>query len=244
MRRIKQCFCTAFPLFVIVLLSTCLFVWRWIKSFLESKVKKEKAEEVESLSISSAGDEVLAGLVSTVESEDKAMGAELEADDIKAALIADKDISAVLVPSVEPEDKVTGEEIEISAIEAAPIEDKDISAVLVPGVEPEDKVTGEEIETNAIKAAPIEDKDILARLVSTVESEDKTMEKTVEAQDDVVAQDVAEAYCAKCRQKRTIQGVREVTTKKGRSAIEGICSVCGTKVFRFTARGKETLSEK
>ena len=47
MRRIKQCFCTVFPLLFIILLSTCLVVWRFIKSFLESKVKKEETEEVE-----------------------------------------------------------------------------------------------------------------------------------------------------------------------------------------------------
>jgi hypothetical protein len=210
MRRIKQCFCIVFPLLIIVLLSTCLVVWRLIKSFLESKMKKGEAEEVESPSMSIAGDEVSTGLASTVESEDKATGAEIEGESTKIASVDNKDISVGLVPTVEQEDQVTGAEI----------------------------------ETNGTKAASVEDEDISAELVSTVEPEDKTMETTVEAEDDTVGHDVAEAYCVKCRQKRAIQGAREVTTKKGRSAIEGTCSVCGTKVFRFIARGKENLSEK
>ena len=46
----------------------------------------------------------------------------------------------------------------------------------------------------------------------------------------------AEAYCVKCREKREMQGVRRVVTKNGRNALEGMCPVCGTKLFRFIAR--------
>lgn len=46
---------------------------------------------------------------------------------------------------------------------------------------------------------------------------------------------LAEAYCVKCRQKRAMQNPRRVVTKKGRSALEGTCPVCGTKLFRFIA---------
>jgi hypothetical protein len=179
-----------------------------IKSFLESKVKKEEAEEVESPSI--AGDGVSAGLVS----------------------------------NIEPEDKTTGAEIETEGTKDVSVEDKDISAVLVPSVELEDKATSAEIEANGTRSASVEDKDASAGLVSNVEPEDKTMGTTVEAEDDIVVLAVTEAYCVKCRQKRAIQGAREVTTRKGRPAIEGTCSVCGTKVFRFIARGKEDLSGK
>ncbi len=46
----------------------------------------------------------------------------------------------------------------------------------------------------------------------------------------------AEAYCVKCREKREMQGVHRVVTKNGRNALEGMCPVCGTKLFRFIAR--------
>ncbi|MCH2321012.1 MAG: DUF5679 domain-containing protein [SAR202 cluster bacterium] len=42
-----------------------------------------------------------------------------------------------------------------------------------------------------------------------------------------------EAYCFKCRAKRTISGAKEVKLKNGRPATEGTCPNCGTKVFRI-----------
>jgi pimeloyl-ACP methyl ester carboxylesterase len=45
---------------------------------------------------------------------------------------------------------------------------------------------------------------------------------------------LVEAYCVKCRQKRTMQDAHKVTTKKGRNALEGLCPVCNTRLFRFT----------
>ncbi len=62
-----------------------------------------------------------------------------------------------------------------------------------------------------------------------------------EAEGSISASDAIEAYCVKCRQRRMIQGAKKVTTQKGRHAMEGICPVCGTKLFRFIAREKETL---
>lgn len=44
-----------------------------------------------------------------------------------------------------------------------------------------------------------------------------------------------EAYCVKCRKKRKMQRPRKIVTKKGRSAIEGECPICGTRLFRFVA---------
>src|SRR5436305_2239278 len=44
-----------------------------------------------------------------------------------------------------------------------------------------------------------------------------------------------EAYCVKCRKKRKMQQPKKIVTKKGRSAIEGLCPICGTKLFRFVA---------
>ncbi|HZU66849.1 MAG TPA: alpha/beta fold hydrolase [Ktedonobacteraceae bacterium] len=44
---------------------------------------------------------------------------------------------------------------------------------------------------------------------------------------------VVEAYCVKCKQKRTVQDAHEVTMKNGRTAIRGKCPVCGTGLFRI-----------
>jgi hypothetical protein len=42
-----------------------------------------------------------------------------------------------------------------------------------------------------------------------------------------------EAYCFKCRAKREIKDPKKVTLKNGKPATTGVCSVCGTKVFRI-----------
>jgi pimeloyl-ACP methyl ester carboxylesterase len=48
-------------------------------------------------------------------------------------------------------------------------------------------------------------------------------------------QEEIQAYCVRCRQKRAIENPRRIVTRKGRSAIEGTCPVCGTKLFRFVS---------
>ncbi len=42
-----------------------------------------------------------------------------------------------------------------------------------------------------------------------------------------------QAYCLKCRVKREMKNVRSVTMKNGRPATQGVCSVCGTKMYRI-----------
>ncbi len=42
-----------------------------------------------------------------------------------------------------------------------------------------------------------------------------------------------EAYCVKCKQKRTIDHPQAVFTSSGTPATEGVCSVCGTKLYRM-----------
>ena len=44
---------------------------------------------------------------------------------------------------------------------------------------------------------------------------------------------MATAYCMKCRQKREMKNPKVVTLKNGRPAVQGVCPVCGTKVFRI-----------
>lgn len=44
---------------------------------------------------------------------------------------------------------------------------------------------------------------------------------------------MASAYCMKCRKKVEIKNPRNVTLKNGRPAVKGVCSSCGTAVFRI-----------
>lgn len=44
---------------------------------------------------------------------------------------------------------------------------------------------------------------------------------------------MAQAYCVKCRAQRDIKNPQNVTLKNGRPATQGVCPVCGTKVFRI-----------
>ena len=56
------------------------------------------------------------------------------------------------------------------------------------------------------------------------------------SEEDTGMAEAIEAYCMKCRLKRVIHNAHKIVTKSGRSAIEGTCPVCGTKLFRFVAR--------
>ncbi|MEA3442686.1 MAG: DUF5679 domain-containing protein [Chloroflexota bacterium] len=44
---------------------------------------------------------------------------------------------------------------------------------------------------------------------------------------------MATAYCMKCRKKVEIKNSKQITLKNGRPAVQGVCPVCGTKVFRI-----------
>ncbi len=46
------------------------------------------------------------------------------------------------------------------------------------------------------------------------------------------------AYCMKCRAERTVNDAQIVTTKNGRTAAQGTCPVCGTKMFKFLPKPK------
>lgn len=45
-----------------------------------------------------------------------------------------------------------------------------------------------------------------------------------------------EAYCVKCRAKRSMKEGHEVAMKDGRSALTGSCVKCGTKMFKILAK--------
>ena len=42
-----------------------------------------------------------------------------------------------------------------------------------------------------------------------------------------------EAYRVKCRAKREMKDAKAITMKNGRPATQGVCPVCGTKIFRI-----------
>ncbi len=42
-----------------------------------------------------------------------------------------------------------------------------------------------------------------------------------------------QAYCMKCRKKREMKDTKAVKMKNGRPATKGVCSVCGTKMYRI-----------
>lgn len=44
---------------------------------------------------------------------------------------------------------------------------------------------------------------------------------------------MAEAYCVKCKAKREMKSAQAITMKNGKPALQGICPLCGTKVFRI-----------
>jgi hypothetical protein len=73
------------------------------------------------------------------------------------------------------------------------------------------------------------------------EPEAPTVATKGEPEGGALATDTIEAYCVKCRQRRVIEGAKKITTQRGRRAMEGTCPICGTKIFRFIAREKETL---
>ncbi len=53
---------------------------------------------------------------------------------------------------------------------------------------------------------------------------------------DYGSQPSLEAYCVKCKSRREIEEVKQVTLKNNRPAMQGICPVCGTKVFKIGFR--------
>jgi Zn finger protein HypA/HybF involved in hydrogenase expression len=42
-----------------------------------------------------------------------------------------------------------------------------------------------------------------------------------------------QGYCVKCRTKREIRNARAIVMKNKKPATQGVCPVCGTKMFRI-----------
>ena len=41
------------------------------------------------------------------------------------------------------------------------------------------------------------------------------------------------AYCVKCREKKQMKDVKNVTTKNNRKALKGKCVTCSTNMMKF-----------
>jgi len=41
------------------------------------------------------------------------------------------------------------------------------------------------------------------------------------------------AYCVKCKAKREMKDAKNIVMKNGKKATQGVCPVCGTKMFRI-----------
>jgi len=54
-----------------------------------------------------------------------------------------------------------------------------------------------------------------------------------------------QAYCVKCRDKREMKDARSITMKNGKPATQGVCPVCGTKMFRIGGKdnGKNYIGQ-
>jgi hypothetical protein len=44
---------------------------------------------------------------------------------------------------------------------------------------------------------------------------------------------MAQAYCVKDKQKVEVQSPQQITMKNGKPALQGICPICGGKVFKI-----------
>lgn len=46
------------------------------------------------------------------------------------------------------------------------------------------------------------------------------------------------AYCVKCKTTREMKDPHEITMKNGKPAMQGVCTVCGTKLTRILSTKK------
>jgi hypothetical protein len=55
---------------------------------------------------------------------------------------------------------------------------------------------------------------------------------------------MVEAWCMKCKSKREMNNAKKVTMKNGRPAMSGVCSECGTKMFKIGDGSPSKSSKK
>jgi hypothetical protein len=50
-----------------------------------------------------------------------------------------------------------------------------------------------------------------------------------------------QGYCVKCHTKRELKNAKSVTMKNGKLATQGVCPVCGTKMYRIGDSGDRVI---
>jgi hypothetical protein len=50
-----------------------------------------------------------------------------------------------------------------------------------------------------------------------------------------------QGYCVKCHTKREMKNAKSVTTKNGKAATQGVCPVCGAKMYRIGKSGDRVI---
>ena len=55
-----------------------------------------------------------------------------------------------------------------------------------------------------------------------------------------MSDEAATGRCMKCKVSREMKDTAEVTMKNGRKAMKGVCTVCGTKMFKILGGSQET----
>jgi pimeloyl-ACP methyl ester carboxylesterase len=68
---------------------------------------------------------------------------------------------------------------------------------------------------------------------TTVATAEQPGQVVSEAAPEPTNRQAVEAYCVKCKTKREMQDIQQVTMKNGRPALQGTCLVCGTKLHRI-----------
>ena len=49
---------------------------------------------------------------------------------------------------------------------------------------------------------------------------------------------MVEGRCMRCRENKEMKDAKEVTMKNGMQAMTGLCTVCGTKMFKILGKKK------
>jgi len=106
------------------------------------------------------------------------------------------------------------------------------SSVLEEVEVPEGNPLSQPVATSEMEA-PLEDAATSDVVPESVEA--GSGEKAAEAAPTNPGVTQPEAYCVKCRTRRGMKDARRIVTKNNRNAMEGICPVCGTRLFRFIA---------
>jgi hypothetical protein len=158
---------------------------------------------------------------------------------VKPSLVTDTGNSSGLSPEAEPEIHPVATQAEPETLPVATQAEPEIHPVATqPEPEIHPVATQPEPETLPVTTQPEPE---TLPVATQPEPETLPVATQPEVESSISSTDAIEAYCVKCRQRRMIQGAKKVTTQKGRHAMEGICPICGTKLFRFIAREKETL---